>query len=770
MRLPTASGRRAGLVVGILAVLVFAAIVPPGPLHAPTPRALPAPAAAAIVRPAGPSSAPAPVPSPRPHPAVLLPQWTNITATTNGSPPPRISGGMVYDAEDGYLVLFGGTYLNTTTYRTTYYNDTWAFENGRWTNITRGPAPSPREGFGMAFDPEDGEVVLFGGHPLRGPNALNDTWEFSGGTWSNITGVRAPPARYWGSMTYDDADGYVLLFGGLSETFQYLNDSWRFLGGSWSQLRPASAPSGREGAGIASNTVDGDVDLYGGLNTSNYLNDTWTYSGGTWTKAAPTASPDPRLGAGFAFDTAQGVVAMFAGFPAASTPYGTWIFQGGNWTDYNNLPNVPTFNYDTVWGQMAYDSAEQAIVLVPASNPDTYLLNFTTYSGPPPLGVTASVSPLSGPAPLTVQLSSSTTGGTPPYVSTWAPDDGGFLTTGNGSVVYSTPGTYEVVLWVNDSGALTFRENCSVVVLAPSLQASASVGPDPAFPGQTVSYTSMVSGGAPPYAFSWTFGDGASSMAPDPTHSYSAPGIFDVAFTVRDTALRSLFINFTENVTLAPLAVTAAASPLTGVAPFPVAFTATATGGMGPYTYAWQFGVGSAGSSSENASYTYQVVGNYNATLTVKDAAGAIVTKSWTITAEPPPLGVSVSASPTTGTAGENITFTSVPFGGQAPYTYAWSFGGQGTSTAADPSHAFAAAGTYNVTLTIHDKDGSSASAYVVVVVTGGSSASGSTFPVWEIGVIVLIVLVLAALFLFVVWRRRKKEPRGPSPVPAGPP
>ncbi len=106
---------------------------------------------------------------------------------------------MVYDAEDGYVVLFGGSFLNLTSFHTTYYNDTWALENGKWVNLTAaGPAPSPREGFEMAYDAEDGYVVLFGGHPGKGPNALNDTWTFSSGIWTNITGVRSPPARYLG--------------------------------------------------------------------------------------------------------------------------------------------------------------------------------------------------------------------------------------------------------------------------------------------------------------------------------------------------------------------------------------------------------------------------------------------------------------------------------------------------------------------------------------------------------------------------------------------
>jgi hypothetical protein len=44
------------------------------------------------------------------------------------------------------------------------------------------------------------------------------------------------------------------------------------------------------------------------------------------------------------------------------------------------------------------------------------------------------------------------------------------------------------------------------------------------------------SGGIPPYTFLWTFGDGSTSTAQNPTHNYMRPGRYSVRVTVTDIA------------------------------------------------------------------------------------------------------------------------------------------------------------------------------------------------------------------------------------------
>ena len=138
------------------------------------------------------------------EPAASTPAWTNITSLSAHPPPPRDSAGMVYDSTDGYLLLFGGEQTNPGPIR--YYNDTWKFADGQWTNITTPKAPSARFGFQFADDPADGAVVLFGGIGAAHVD-MNNTWEFKAGTWTNVTSGTSPPERFWGSMSYDIANG-----------------------------------------------------------------------------------------------------------------------------------------------------------------------------------------------------------------------------------------------------------------------------------------------------------------------------------------------------------------------------------------------------------------------------------------------------------------------------------------------------------------------------------------------------------------------------------
>ncbi|MFI7150941.1 ThuA domain-containing protein [Nonomuraea sp. NPDC050022] len=75
-------------------------------------------------------------------------------------------------------------------------------------------------------------------------------------------------------------------------------------------------------------------------------------------------------------------------------------------------------------------------------------------------------------------------------------------------------------------------------------------------------------------------------------------------------------------------AVTATATPATGVAPLKVDFKATATDPEGdPITYKWNFGVnGAPEPTTAEASYTYTAPGSYTAMVTVTDDKGASAT------------------------------------------------------------------------------------------------------------------------------------------------
>ena len=157
-----------------------------------------------------------------------------------------------------------------------------------------------------------------------------------------------------------------------------------------------------------------------------------------------------------------------------------------------------------------------------------------------------------------------------------------------------------------------------------------------------------------------------------------------------------------------PLTAATGASPTTGNAPLNVSFTGSATGGTAPYSYSWNFGDGSATSTTQNPSHTYNAAGTFNATLTVTDSSSPAKTATSqvtvTVNAVGNPLAATASATPTSGQTPLNVAFTGTGTGGTPPYSYSWNFGdGSATSTTQNPSHTYNAAGTFTATLTVTD-------------------------------------------------------------------
>jgi len=81
-----------------------------------------------------------------------------------------------------------------------------------------------------------------------------------------------------------------------------------------------------------------------------------------------------------------------------------------------------------------------------------------------------------------------------------------------------------VTFTVTDSADNQESASVSIHVDQPSsqLQVGAQASPVSGNAPLTVSFTGSVSGGTSPYSYHWDFGDGASSAAKNPSHTYAA--------------------------------------------------------------------------------------------------------------------------------------------------------------------------------------------------------------------------------------------------------
>ncbi len=264
--------------------------------------------------------------------------WSEVTASS--APPGRWGGEMVYDAADGYLLLSGGR--NDTQ----FFNDTWAYDATGWHPVVTAHAPSPRSNSGLVYDPADREVVLFGGGMGNLPvgsgsrwSYYNDTWTYHAGVWTNVTLMSGPsPSPRWvGGMNFDATEGVVVLEGGAGSTpCSLYDDTWEFSEDRWTQLSPAHAPPPSVLGGTVFDTQTNSTLLLLGLTfqpgcTDDFTSQLWTLSNGDWSLSAlnTTAAPPGRASPAWVDDPADHGELLFGGDYSGAYTNDTWILTNG---------------------------------------------------------------------------------------------------------------------------------------------------------------------------------------------------------------------------------------------------------------------------------------------------------------------------------------------------------------------------------------------------------------------------------------------------------
>ena len=304
-----------------------------------------------------------------------------------------------------------------------------------------------------------------------------------------------------------------------------------------------------------------------------------------------------------------------------------------------------------------------------------------------------------GIMPLNVSFTDLSTG--VPTSWSWNFGDGNTSTEQNPSHVYSKVGKFTVSLTAKNAvGSNTSRKTKYIdveVVPVAEFSANKTLGKTPL----SVKFTDKSTGD--PTSLNWDFGDGTTSTEEKPVHVYSAVGIYNVTLTAtnavgNNTTVKSEYIDV-EGVPVANFS----ANSTVGAVPFNVSFTDLSTGV--PTSWSWSFGDGNT-SIEQNPSHIYSKGGQYTVRLTAKNPVGSnSTTKTKYITVESVPV-VSFSASPTSGTAPLNVSFTDKSTG--YPESWRWDFGDGNTSTEKNPVNVYSSAGQYNVSLTVTNLMGNS--------------------------------------------------------------
>jgi len=328
-------------------------------------------------------------------------------------------------------------------------------------------------------------------------------------------------------------------------------------------------------------------------------------------------------------------------------------------------------------------------------------------SPPPPLTTSFSYSPLSPEAGQQVAFAASASGGATLYAFSWSFGDGS-VTTGNPSLhTFTSSGSYNVMVTVRDANGNAADSSQAITVAGVPL-VSFTYGPMSPETSSPVTFNASTTAGVGPFTFSWSFGDGNLSVINPASHTYSTPGRFTVTLTATDSD--GVNASSSQVIIVAPaLSVGFTNSPTNPEADQPVTFTETQSGGVGNVSLSWDFGDNS--SSTENpAMHTYTSSGFFIVSATATDADGVNTTSTQTVNVVAS-LGASLTFSPSSPDAGDNIIFVASATGGVQPYNYSWSFGDSTIGSGSPVSHIYLSDGSYTVILTVTDANNQTASA-----------------------------------------------------------
>lgn len=319
----------------------------------------------------------------------------------------------------------------------------------------------------------------------------------------------------------------------------------------------------------------------------------------------------------------------------------------------------------------------------------------------------------------------------------WSFGDGQTRTQPNPNHSYATAGSYSVQLTVTDNDGASDTVSTIANITSPSNTAPNAVianGPFSAEEGASISMSSAGSndpdGAINSYA--WSFGDGQSSTQANPTHSYSTAGSYSVTLTVTDNDGASASVSESVTISANGGSDEISESGLSGASGSAEYFSLEVPAGATDLVFVTSGGSGDAdlyvrfGSQPTTSSYDcrpYQSGNNETCAIENVQAGTYYVMirgysaysgvnlsgsyQSGSTGGNNPPVAV-IANDPNDLVTGEFVVWSSagsIDSDGSI-VAYAWDFGDGLSSSAQNPSHEYAQAGVYTLTLTVTDDDG----------------------------------------------------------------
>ena len=264
---------------------------------------------------------------------------------------------------------------------------------------------------------------------------------------------------------------------------------------------------------------------------------------------------------------------------------------------------------------------------------------------------------------------------------------------------YTQPGNYNVTLIaIAPAGC---RDTVVLpVTVPPVINPGFSVSQNCGLTKQFTDNSSISAPGAIT-GWNWNFGNGQTSTLQNPSHTYSAPGTYNVQLIVtdnsscRDTINQQVVVNSIPNANFtAPQTCLGSATQLTNT---------TNIVGNAPLTHQWNFGNGQT-STQTSPTVSYGQTGAYTITLISTGPGNCRDTATQVVNIVPTPVA-GFTLPPPCGLVGQ-ITNTSTIAAPGNINAYQWNLGNGQTSNQINPTTNYSSLGTYNITLTATSSQG----------------------------------------------------------------
>lgn len=629
--------------------------------------------------------------------------WTLIATT--GHVPATLGPALVDDAKDDYVLLYGGRLMATGATNAPVTNQTWSYHAGVWSNLSANStaAPTAVDFPNLVYDGYDQYVLLYDELGLSGsPNGtLETTWSYASGVWTNLTATAgAPPAGWFGAMTYDANDQYVVYFGGFTLSDQLTNSTYTFHGGVWSNVSGTvvGAPSPRMNFGFTYDSSTQQALLYGGLvqlydyNASAFSGETWSYANGTWALLASNGS--------------------------------VYNSQG-----------------------MVYDAADNETVLLGSNLSDLVTNNLTVVTWAFSGTTWAVAAPVFGPLPIVMDTGQSIT-----LQVTESPNDGGLSYTYAGLppgclsmdtaqlvCVPQSQGMYHVVVTILGAAGYvaTARTTLEVNPAPAILQVGTTHSLGEVGVSMELNVTASFGTGSLTYSYSGLPSGCVSANTPLLTCVPQSSGSFSVAAVVTDSlgvSSSPMGISFSVAPALTVTAVTAN-HPAIDVGQLLSVATSVA-GGVGQVNFALGgLPAGCVSTNQGSASCRPSTTGTFGVFVSATDSLGAVATSTALLTVNPLPSVGSFLVSSASVPAGGAVQLTASVAGGTGPFSYAYRGLPTGCVANGGPTVACSAtaSGEFTVIVTVTDATGATANATTEFTVgaSPGPGMSPSQGPAW---------------------------------------